>query len=240
MKTAFKSDIGRHRKQNQDRVALFTNEQGLFLVVIADGIGGNQRGDLAAELTTKSFGRAFTTVSPMTPQMASKWLVSQVQLINNKILEKSKEKQSYHGMGTTMVAAVLFDDQVVVANIGDSRGYIMHDGQLTQITVDHSLVNELVKKGDLTEQEAQNSPQNNIITRAIGIYAEAKADVNRFRLKRGDQLLLCTDGLSKMVPLQQISEVLTSRKSLKRKCGLLIKMANKAGGPDNITVSISQ
>lgn len=240
MKTAFKSDIGRHRKQNQDRVALFSNEQGLFLVVIADGIGGNQRGDLAAELTTKSFGRAFTTASPMTPQMASKWLVSQVQLINNKILEKSTEKQSYHGMGTTMVAAVLFDDQVVVANIGDSRGYIMHDGQLTQITVDHSLVNELVKKGDLTEQEAQNSPQNNIITRAIGISSDAKADVNRFRIKRGDQLLLCTDGLSKMVPLQQIAEVLQSRKSLKRKCGLLVKMANKTGGPDNITVSISQ
>lgn len=240
MKTAFKSDIGRHRKQNQDRVALFSNEQGLFLVVIADGIGGNQRGDLAAELTTKSFGRAFTTASPMTPQMASKWLASQVQLINNKILEKSTEKQSYHGMGTTMVAAVLFDDQVVVANIGDSRGYIMHDGQLTQITVDHSLVNELVKKGDLTEQEAQNSPQNNIITRAIGISSDAKADVNRFRIKRGDQLLLCTDGLSKMVPLQQIAEVLQSRKSLKRKCGLLVKMANKAGGPDNITVSISQ
>lgn len=240
MKTAFQSDIGRQRTQNQDRVALFDNGQGLFLVVIADGIGGNRRGDLAAELTIKSFGQAFTNASPMTPQQASKWLVSQVQIINNEILTKSTEKQSYHGMGTTLVAAVLFDDQVVVANIGDSRGYIMHAGQLTQVTVDHSLVNELVKKGDLTEQEAQISPQNNIITRAIGISADAKADVNQFRLKRGDQLLLCTDGLSKMVPLQQISAVLQSRKSLKRKCGLLIKMANRAGGPDNITVSISQ
>ncbi len=240
MKTAFQSDIGRHRTQNQDRVALFTNEQGLFLIVIADGIGGNRRGDLAAELTTGSFGQAFTTTSSMTPAEASKWLVSQVQLINNKILTKSTEKQSYHGMGTTLVAAVLFEDEVVVANIGDSRGYIMHGGQLTQITVDHSLVNELVKKGDITEQEAQNSPQNNIITRAIGVSTEAKADVNQFHIKQGDQLLLCTDGLSKMVPLQQIAEVLKSRKSLKRKCGLLIKMANKAGGPDNITVSISQ
>lgn len=240
MKTAFQSDIGRHRTQNQDRVALFTNEQGLFLVVIADGIGGNQRGDLAAELTIESFGHAFTTTSSMTPVEASKWLVSQVQLINNKILTKSTEKQSYHGMGATLVAAVLFEDQVVVANIGDSRGYIMHEGQLTQITVDHSLVNELVKKGDITEQEAQNSPQSNIITRSIGVSAEAKADVNQFHIKRGDQLLLCTDGLSKMVPLQQIAEVLRSKKSLKRKCGLLIKMANKAGGSDNITVSISQ
>ncbi|HIW70712.1 MAG TPA: protein phosphatase 2C domain-containing protein, partial [Candidatus Limosilactobacillus merdipullorum] len=117
MKTAFQSDIGRHRTQNQDRVALFTNEQGLFLIVIADGIGGNRRGDLAAELTTGSFGQAFTTTSSMTPAEASKWLVSQVQLINNKILTKSTEKQSYHGMGTTLVAAVIFEDEVVVANI---------------------------------------------------------------------------------------------------------------------------
>lgn len=240
MKTTFQTDIGRHRTQNQDRVALFTNAQGLSLVVIADGIGGNRRGDLAAEMTIEAFGQAFTATQPLTVESASQWLVSQVQLINNKILTKSTEKQSYHGMGTTLVAAILFDDDIVVANIGDSRGYIMHAGQLTQITVDHSLVNELVKKGDLTEQEAKNSPQNNIITRAIGISADAKADVNQFHLKKGDQLLLCTDGLSKMVSVAQIADVLNSKKSLKRKCGLLIKMANKAGGPDNITVSISQ
>lgn len=241
MRTAFQSNIGRQRSQNQDRVAKFTSEQGPQLAVVADGIGGNQRGDLAAEIAIKSLGRDFMSDAPSDENEASSWLSVQVQSINNQVLKKSKEKSSYRGMGTTLVAAVFFEESVVVANIGDSRGYIMHGDMLTQITIDHSLVNELVKNGDLTEQEAARSPQKNIITRAIGISPSANADVNRFPFnKNGDQLLLCTDGLTNLVNKTQISQVLSSNKKLTKKCNQLIKMANKAGGPDNITVLISQ
>lgn len=240
MRTAFQSNIGRQRSQNQDRVAKFISEQGPQLAVVADGIGGNQRGDLAAEMAIKSLGRDFMNDAPSDEKQAMSWLAAQVQSINNQVLKKSKEKSSYRGMGTTLVAAVFYDTSVVVANIGDSRGYIMHGEMLTQVTVDHSLVNELVKNGDLTEQEAARSPQKHIITRAIGISKSAEADINRFPFNKGDQLLLCTDGLTNQVDKERISRVLSSDKKLAKKCNQLIKMANKAGGPDNITVLISQ
>lgn len=144
-------------------------------------------------------------------------------------------------MGTTMVAAVtLAKGVIVVANIGDSRGYILHGPNLTQITVDHSLVNELVKNGDLTEQQARNSPQKNIITRAIGISRAAEIDVNAFSLTAGDQLLLCSDGLSKMVENATMTAVLSQDQSGAEKCAQLVALANQAGGLDNITVLIGK
>ena len=161
---------------------------------------------------------------------------------NSIILKKSQEKTKYQGMGTTLVAALFLNDQqVVVANIGDSRGYIFHDNLLTQITFDHSLVNELVKNGDLSEDAARLSPQKNIITRAIGISEDAKIDVHTFPLGKNDQLLLCSDGLSKMVSNDQIKAALgNERLTLGEKCQRLVSLANQAGGPDNVTVLISQ
>ena len=167
-----------------------------------------------------------------------RWFARETQLINNKILAQSKRNLRLQGMGTTMVAAITFKDAVVVANIGDSRGYILHQNLLTQITVDHSLVNELVKTGDISEDEALKLPQSNIITRAIGISPDAQVDVNRFELNEGDQLLMCSDGLFKTVSKERIIKVLELRIPLEEKCAQLIKMANDAGGPDNITVLI--
>lgn len=142
-------------------------------------------------------------------------------------------------MGTTMVAAIFFDDQMVVANIGDSRGYLRRNGELNQLTEDHSLVNELVKRGVITEQEAKTHPQKNIITRTLGISPDADIDINLYQLESSDQLLLCTDGLSNMVSNQQLDDVLKSDQTLAEKCQQLIKMANETGGPDNITVLIA-
>lgn len=167
-----------------------------------------------------------------------RWFARETQLINNKILAQSKRNLRLQGMGTTMVAAIAFKDAVVVANIGDSRGYILHQNLLTQITVDHSLVNELVKTGDISEDEALKLPQSNIITRAIGISQDAQVDVNRFELNEGDQLLMCSDGLFKTVSKERIIKVLELPRPLEEKCAQLIKMANDAGGPDNITVLI--
>lgn len=238
MKVAYQTDIGHQRKENQDRVAKFTAPDGTLLVVVADGIGGNRSGDVAAQITVDHLGRQFQAASPNSSLEAIRWFAREVQLINDEILQKSTENPKYQGMGTTLVAAIIFDQAMVVANIGDSRGYVLHDNLLTQVTIDHSLVNELVKHGDITEEEARNYPQNNIITRAIGVSADARIEVNRFDLGAGDQILLCSDGLSKMITREQMMGVLESDLSLTEKCSQLIKMANEAGGPDNITVLI--
>ncbi|EEJ39838.1 Stp1/IreP family PP2C-type Ser/Thr phosphatase [Limosilactobacillus vaginalis] len=238
MKVAYQTDIGHQRKENQDRVAKFTAPDGTLLVVVTDGIGGSRSGDVAAQITVDHLDRQFQAASPNSSLEAIRWFAREVQLINDEILQKSTENPKYQGMGTTLVAAIIFDQAMVVANIGDSRGYVLHDNLLTQVTIDHSLVNELVKHGDITEEEARNYPQNNIITRAIGVSADARIEVNRFDLGAGDQILLCSDGLSKMITREQMMGVLESDLSLTEKCSQLIKMANEAGGPDNITVLI--
>lgn len=238
MKVAYQTDIGHQRKENQDQVAKFTAPDGTLLVVVADGIGGSRSGDVAAQITVDHLGRQFQAASPNSSLEAIRWFAREVQLINDEILQKSTENPEYQGMGTTLVAAIIFDQAMVVANIGDSRGYVLHDNLLTQVTIDHSLVNELVKHGDITEEEARNYPQNNIITRAIGVSADARIEANRFDLGAGDQILLCSDGLSKMITREQMMGVLESDLSLTEKCSQLIKMANEAGGPDNITVLI--
>ncbi|MDM8303351.1 Stp1/IreP family PP2C-type Ser/Thr phosphatase [Limosilactobacillus vaginalis] len=238
MKVAYQTDIGHQRKENQDRVAKFTAPDGTLLVVVADGIGGSRSGDVAAQITVDHLGRQFQAASPNSSLEAIRWFAREVQLINDEILQKSTENPKYQGMGTTLVAAIIFDQAMIVANIGDSRGYVLHDNLLTQVTIDHSLVNELVKHGDITEEEARNYPQNNIITRAIGVSADARIEVNCFDLGAGDQILLCSDGLSKMITREQMMGVLESDLSLTEKCSQLIKMANEAGGPDNITVLI--
>lgn len=241
MKTAYQTDIGKQRSQNQDRVCVFHNDE-ITLAVVADGIGGNRSGDVAATMVIHSLGQQFTAQAPLDEVAAKEWFRLQVLGINSLILEKSKEKTLYQGMGTTMVAAMFFPEgKAVVANIGDSRGYIFHQNLLTQITVDHSLVNELVKNGDLSEDAARVSPQKNIITRAIGISKEAEVDVNIFQLNPQDQVLLCSDGLSKTVTPDLIKKVLNDKSlSLGKKCKQLIDLANQAGGPDNITALISQ
>ena len=240
MKIDYLTDIGRQRRENQDRVALFENGD-RQLAIIADGIGGNQSGDVAAALTVRLLGQNFRKSAAKTVKHAKKWLQDQVTLANQTLLKKASESLAFRGMGTTMVAAVtLAKGVIVVANIGDSRGYILHGPNLTQITVDHSLVNELVKNGDLTEQQARNSPQKNIITRAIGISRAAEIDVNAFSLTAGDQLLLCSDGLSKMVENDTMTAVLSQDQSGAEKCAQLVALANQAGGLDNITVLIGK
>ncbi|HJF54207.1 MAG TPA: Stp1/IreP family PP2C-type Ser/Thr phosphatase [Limosilactobacillus coleohominis] len=241
MKTAYQTDIGKQRSQNQDRVRVFHNGKNV-LAVVTDGIGGNRSGDVAATIAIDQLGRQFMAAQPQSVSEAKQWFQEQVLAANALILKKSQENQSYQGMGTTLVAALFFNDQqVVVANIGDSRGYIYHDGLLTQITIDHSLVNELVKNGDLSEDAARVSPQKNIITRAIGISPDAQIEVNSFPVNPGDLFLLCSDGLSKMVNNEQIKAVLsTDQWTLGEKCQRLVSLANQAGGPDNVTVLISQ
>ncbi|BAP85572.1 serine/threonine specific protein phosphatase [Paucilactobacillus hokkaidonensis JCM 18461] len=239
MEIAYQTDIGQEREDNQDYVGVFTNQDQLTFAIVADGIGGHQGGDVASSMAVSHIGYHFEQTTFKNPMDAVRWLSDQVRIENEKIIDKSNQFKDLNGMGTTMVAAIFFDDQMVVANIGDSRGYLRRNGELNQLTEDHSLVNELVKRGVITEQEAKTHPQKNIITRTLGISPDADIDINLYQLESSDQLLLCTDGLSNMVSNQQLDDVLKSDQTLAEKCQQLIKMANETGGPDNITVLIA-
>ncbi|WP_338210924.1 Stp1/IreP family PP2C-type Ser/Thr phosphatase [Lactiplantibacillus paraxiangfangensis] len=239
MDFAYRSDIGQQREENEDYVGVFKNKAGINFAIVADGIGGHQGGDVASEMAVSHMGYRFENTTFDQPTDAVKWLANEVQDENQHIIEKAREFSDLKGMGTTMVAALLFDDEFLMANLGDSRGYLFREGELHQLTEDHSLVNELVKRGEISAEQARKHPQKNIITRTLGISPDADIDTNLFEMAAGDQLLLCSDGLTNMVPDDQLASVLKATdQTAAQKCETLIKMANAAGGLDNITALI--
>lgn len=238
MEVAFRTAIGKQRADNQDYVDVFTNQAGQHLALVADGIGGHQGGDVASAMAVSHLGHDFELTAWTTTAAASQWLSQQITMENHSIIEKSNQFADLNGMGTTLVAVVYFTDEVVIASIGDSRAYLLRDGQLRQLTEDHSLVNELVKRGEISRQAARHHPQKNVIIRSLGISNDANFDLNTYPLVLNDQLLLCTDGLTNMVDDQQIATVLESTQPLEAKCDQLIELANAAGGLDNISVLI--
>ena len=238
MKVAYRTAIGEQRADNEDYVDVFTNRAGQHLAIVADGIGGHQGGDVASAMAVSHLGHNFEATRWQTAQEARQWLSGQITVENRSIIEKSNQFADLNGMGTTLVAAVYFPTEVVIASIGDSRAYLLRDGKLRQLTEDHSLVNELVKRGELSRQAARHHPQKNIIVRSLGISADANFDLNTYPLVEGDQLLLCTDGLTNMVDDAQLKAVLESPVTVAQKCDRLVELANSAGGLDNISVLI--
>mgnify|MGYP003365097214 CR=1 FL=1 len=239
MDFAYRSDIGQQREENEDYVGVFKNKAGINFAIVADGIGGHQGGDVASEMAVSHMGYRFENTTFDQPTDAVKWLANEVQDENQHIIEKAREFSDLKGMGTTMVATLLFDGEFLMANLGDSRGYLFREGELHQLTEDHSLVNELVKRGEISAEQARKHPQKNIITRTLGISPDADIDTNLFEMAAGDQLLLCSDGLTNMVPDDQLASVLKATdQTAAQKCETLIKMANAAGGLDNITALI--
>ncbi|VDG19801.1 Stp1/IreP family PP2C-type Ser/Thr phosphatase [Lactiplantibacillus mudanjiangensis] len=238
MDFAYRSDIGQQRQENEDYVGVFKNTAGINFAVVADGIGGHQGGDVASEMAVSHMGYRFENTTFSEPTDAVKWLAAEVQDENQHIIEKAREFSDLKGMGTTMVAALMFNNEFLMANIGDSRGYLFRDGHLQQLTEDHSLVNELVKRGEISAEQARQHPQKNIITRTLGISPDADIDTNLYQMQTGDQLLLCSDGLTNMVTDDQLTAVLKTDQPVADKCAALIKLANNAGGFDNITALI--
>jgi protein phosphatase len=236
---SFKTDIGKLRQRNEDYVGIFTNQAQVKFAVVADGLGGYQGGDVASEMAVSHLGHFFETTNFVLPEIGAKWLEDEVKKENQLILKRASQFQDLNGMGTTLVCALFFTNQAVLANIGDSRGYLLRDSKLFQLTEDHSLVNELVKRGEISFEQARHHPQKNIITRTLGISTEAVLDEHLVELKEDDQLLLCTDGLTNMLADSQIKEVLQQPISLQTKCELLISQANEAGGKDNITALLA-
>ncbi|ERL65579.1 Stp1/IreP family PP2C-type Ser/Thr phosphatase [Schleiferilactobacillus shenzhenensis] len=240
MEYAYQSDVGRRREDNQDFAGVFKNEAGALFAVVADGMGGHQGGDVASEMAVSHLGHDFSQTDMHTVEDAVKWLIYDLQRENDKILAVSDHYADLRGMGTTFVAVLVVGHQYIVANIGDSRCYRFSHGELEQLTEDHSLVNELLKHGEISPEEAKHHPQKNVITRTLGVSSDADADVTVFDFGPDDTLLLCSDGLTNMVSDDELKEALGGPGTLDDKCAQLIGWANDAGGLDNITVLLMQ
>lgn len=238
MKVAFQTDVGQQRQNNQDYVGFYTNKNGAQFAIVADGMGGHLGGDVASEMAVSHIGYEFERTDDTDIESMVKWLIFELQKENKHILAKANQYDDLFGMGTTLVAVLISGANYLVANIGDSRVYRFRNNELRQLTEDHSLVNELVKQGELTEEAAKHHPQKNIITRTLGVSQDVDADVTIYEFEPDDYLLLCTDGLTNMVDDEQIKTTLMAPTSLEEKCAALIQQANDAGGLDNITALI--
>ena len=232
------TDIGRKRQLNQDFVFTCVVPLGNLpnLFVVADGMGGHKAGDYASKCTVETI---VEEVAKSPKQLPVAILDDAIQFANKLIKRKSMEDVSFDGMGTTVVAATYVDDTLYVANVGDSRLYIIGD-TITQITRDHSLVEEMVRMGGLDRAAARNHPDKNIITRAIGASNSVNVDFFEVTMKPGDIVLMCSDGLTNMIEDEDILRLVKSETDLKAKADLLVKTANDNGGKDNIAVLLMQ
>ena len=236
MQIEFQTNVGRKRKSNQDTVGVYTNKKGIVIGIVADGMGGHQAGDTASQLAVTGLGSSWEQTALETQEEVARWLVSAIQKENKEIYEEGNTHPEKFGMGTTIVTAVILKDEMLVAHVGDSRGYIIRDQAIKQLTSDHSLVNELVKTGEITSAMAQRHPKKNVLLRSVGVPGEVDVDVSVFAVKNQDYILLCSDGLSNMLSDREIKQIILNRSTLSDKVNHLIEEANEAGGNDNITV----
>ena len=239
IETAFASSIGRIRKRNQDFVKVFKNKSDTTLAIVCDGMGGHQGGDVASTMAVSHLGHNFESTDFTDTNSAHKWIEVQLKSENETILKTADRFPDLNGMGTTIVLAFAFKDTALIAHLGDSRAYIYADGHFTQLTEDHSLVNELVKMGQITKEQAKHHPQKNIITQALGVSSTIDPEFRNVALNENDIILLCTDGLTNSLSDPQIQQILATKElSLKDRCNKLINEANRLGGGDNITVCL--
>ena len=236
MKISSLTDIGSTREMNQDY--LYSSEEAVGnlpnLFLVADGMGGHKAGEFASRFAVEAVVAAIRENQEERPVAI---LSQSIQRANRRLKEYADEHQQMKGMGTTIVAAVINQDTLIVANVGDSRLYIIGD-MIEQITEDHSLVQEMVRLGKMDEESARNHPNKNIITRAIGTSEDVKIDIFERQIHAGEYIVLCSDGLTNMVEDSVILEVLHGTGSLADKTERLVELANQNGGRDNITVTI--
>jgi serine/threonine protein phosphatase PrpC len=224
------SDLGRQRRGNEDNYFVRAP-----LFVVADGMGGAQAGEVASEMAVESFDHGLPDAG--TP---AEGLVHVIEDANRRIHDRSREDADRAGMGTTVTAAHVGEREVTIAHVGDSRAYVLRDGELMRLTRDHSLVGELVARGKLTEEQAEAHPQRSVITRALGPEPSVQVDVDVFPARARDVFLLCSDGLTSMVNETKLKPILEGAESLEQGGRALIAAANEAGGPDNITCIVAR
>jgi len=241
---AGKTHVGKERSHNEDSLLALESEN-LFLV--ADGMGGHNSGEIASKIaieTISNFYRATSDDGEITwPFKMDKEknydenrLITGIKLSNLRIFEAASLESQYQGMGTTIVCFIYNNQEAFLGYVGDSRIYLFRDGELSQLTVDHSLLNDYLKTRDLTPEEIENFPHKNIIVRALGMKEMVEVDTTKITPKPDDYFLLCSDGLSDMINNDKIASLIPDFQNLEQGCDILIDAANDAGGKDNISV----
>ena len=234
MKAFALTDVGQRRKINQDCVYASVEPVGNLpnLFIVADGMGGHKAGDFASRFAVNAVRESIGASQETNP---IKLIRDAIELANRGILQESNEHEEMRGMGTTIVVTTIVDRYAYTANVGDSRLYLLGD-TLNQITKDHSLVEEMVRLGEITEAEARNHPDKNIITRAVGATPNVDIDFFDYKVEPGGMILMCSDGLSNMVEDEDIRRILRRTISIEEKARVLVETANENGGKDNIAV----
>lgn len=237
MEYSYLTDPGKIRDHNEDSVTVIKNSSGEILLAVADGMGGHRGGEIASSIAISHIGKRFMDISSLgNKEDAINWIKDVVSEANVQIYKYTKENPESVGMGTTLVLAVLTNQFLLFGNIGDSSGYVFKNEKIHKITTDHTLVNLLVKSGELTEEEAKDHPRKNVLMRALG--ATTKVEMDIFDVERDvDGVMLCSDGLTNMLDDEQISKVLCEKTSVEEKLTKLIIKSNNRGGTDNISVA---
>lgn len=238
MKACYMTDSGRVRSHNEDSVTILKNDSGEYLLVVADGMGGHRKGEVASSIVVSHLGKRFNdTPSIGTKLDAVNWLNDNINEINQAILLYGDENVDSKGLGTTVVVALLTKNYLIFGNIGDSSGYVIKNNKLHKVTHDHTLVNLLVDAGNLTEDEAKIHPKKNVLMRALG--AAEKCELDIFDVDMGvDAIMLCSDGLTNMLTDDQIEKVLIDEElETEEKVEKLIMKSNARGGNDNISIA---
>lgn len=241
VKLATATDVGLQRKNNED-CSVVVDEANFCAV--ADGMGGHLAGEIASHIAIETLTSAFKDRNgsgPSNERKDAELLTKTIKAANREIYRRGNAEAALRNMGTTIVAAVLIGDYVVLANVGDSRIYRLRDGVFEQMTEDHSWVGELRKKNLISAEDARTHPLKNIITRALGMEPAVEVDVKWEKVKAGDIYLLCTDGLTDLVPDDEIKGIIErNRADLAAMAKALIAEANSAGGSDNVTVGLAR
>jgi protein phosphatase len=240
LEVAGRSDVGRVRPSNEDH---FGYDERLGIFVVCDGMGGHAAGEVASQIAVETVLSFFRELTPTVEEHAflndaplgARLLAEAVKRANDAILQYAEENKNTSGMGTTLVAARFCNGLFSIANVGDSRIYLFREGQLLQLTEDHSLVMEQVRRGMITPEQARHSSAQNIITRALGTDESTLPDLGEFPAQGGDMLLLTTDGVLRHVEDAEIRSILLQLPSLQAACDTLIDAANESGGEDNST-----
>ena len=235
------TDMGGVRTQNQDSYYIdLIPENKLSILVVCDGMGGAKAGNIASEMAVGAYVEELK--NELRPQMTAKQLEKAarraLESANEQVHDKSKSSSDYTGMGTTLVSCIVAGNTALSVNVGDSRAYLINDRGIEQITRDHSMVEELVERGEITREEAKKHPSKNLITRALGTGSRVRGDFYPFKLKNGDNILLCSDGVSNILSDQELLYVVIHNEEKETCCQRLINMVKERGAPDNATVVV--
>lgn len=239
------TDTGCHRKDNQDSYAVRRLSDEAAVLVVCDGMGGAQAGSVASRVAVETFTAAVEEqFAHGAPEDNPGWwddvLAEACNRANRQVYELSRSDPGYQGMGTTLVAVLALPGESHVVNVGDSRCYLIEYGMIRQVTVDHSLVQLLVDRGEITAEEARVHPKKNLITRALGVDSEVECDLLRVETGPGSRLLLCSDGLSNVLPDQILLQTAVDEPDPEELCRGLLRMTLERGAPDNVTIVLAQ